>query len=409
MEYRQHQLDNGLTILAECNPQAHFSAFGYFVRTGARDETAEIGGVSHFLEHMVFKGTPNRSADQVNLELDQMGSSSNARTGEESTIYHAAVLPEFQTSMVDLLSDIMRPSLREEDFETEKQVIIEEILMYADQPPYGGYERLMAEFFAGHPLHQSVLGTVDTVGALTAEQMKIYFDQQYSPGNICFAASGKVDFDRLVEDLDRNCGQWKPFNVSRSLDEAKPNHGNHTIHRDNSAQQYILQMARGPASNDPRRFASRVAMTILGDDAGSRMYWEFLDSGRAESAGVGPCEYLGSGGVMTFLCCDPDSAEENFERLNYVQREIQSGATERELDMAKRKIASQIVLGSEATEARMFSIGSQWLTGLDYKTPAEIAAFYENVTLDEVNAVLTEFPLDQNTTVSIGPNVSVGC
>ena len=149
-------------------------------------------------------------------------------------------------------------------------------------------------------------------------------------------------------------------------------------------------------------------MTILGDDAGSRMYWEFLDSGRAESAGVGPCEYLGSGGVMSYLCCSPDSAEDNFERLGRIQKEIQSGATMRELEMAKRKIASQIVLGSEATEARMFSIGSQWLTGLDYKTPEEIAGFYERVTLDEVNALLAEFRLDVNTTVSIGPNTSIG-
>ncbi|QEG20747.1 M16 family metallopeptidase [Mariniblastus fucicola] len=407
MEYRQHQLDNGLTVLAECNPQAHFSAFGFFVRTGARDETAEIGGVSHFLEHMVFKGTPNRSADQVNLELDEMGSSSNARTGEESTIYHAAVLPEFQTPMVNLLSDIMRPSLREEDFETEKQVIIEEILMYADQPPYGGYEKIMEEFFAGHPLQQSVLGTVETVGDLSAEQMKRYFDQQYSPGNIAFAASGKVDFDRLVEDIEQNCGDWKPFDVSRDLTEAKVSSGVHTIHRENSAQQYILQMARGPASNDPRRFASRVAMSIFGDDAGSRLYWEFLDSGRAESIGVGPCEYLGSGAVMTFLCCSPDAAKDNFERLTKLQKEIQAGANERELEMAKRKIASQIVLGSEATEARMFSIGTQWLNGADYKTPEEIATLYESVTLDEVNEVLVEFPLDVNTTVSIGPNESL--
>ncbi len=407
MEYRQHQLDNGLTVLAECNPQAHFSAFGYFVRTGARDETAEIGGVSHFLEHMVFKGTPNRSADQVNLELDEMGSNSNARTGEESTIYHSAVLPEFQTPMVDLLCDIMRPSLREEDFETEKQVIIEEILMYADQPPYGGYERIMEEFFAGHPLQQSVLGTVETVGDLSADQMKTYFEQQYSPGNMAFAASGKVDFDRLVEDIERNCSQWKPFEVNRDLYEAKCNSGVHTIHRENSAQQYILQLARGPASDDPRRFASRVAMSILGDDGGSRMYWEFLDSGLAESAGVGPCEYLGSGAVMSYVCCSPDSAADNFERLTRLQKEIQSGATERELEMAKRKIASQIVLGSEATEARMFSIGSQWLNGFDHKTPEEIAALYETVTLDEVNQVLTEFPLDVNTTVSIGPNTSL--
>ena len=121
MEYRQHQLDNGLTILAECNPRAYMSAFGFFVKAGSRDETPAIGGVSHFLEHMAFKGTPHRSAEQVNLELDEMGSSSNARTSEESTIYHAAVLPEFQSQIVHLMSDLMRPSLRETDFETEKK------------------------------------------------------------------------------------------------------------------------------------------------------------------------------------------------------------------------------------------------------------------------------------------------
>ena len=147
-------------------------------------------------------------------------------------------------------------------------------------------------------------------------------------------------------------------------------------------------------------------MTILGDDAGSRMYWEFLDSGRAESAGVGPSEYLGSGAVMSYLCCSPDSAKDNFHRLTKLQQEFQLGATQRELEMAKRKIASQIVLGSEATEARMFSVGSQWLKGQDYKTPEEIASLYESVTLDEVNEVLAEFPLDVNTTVSIGPNTS---
>ena len=124
MKYQQHQLDNGLTVIAECNPAAYTSAFGFFVKAGSRDEAPEIGGVSHFLEHMVFKGTDKRSADQVNLELDEMGSSSNARTGEESTIYHAAVLPEFQEPMIELLADIMRPSLREVDFETEKKVII---------------------------------------------------------------------------------------------------------------------------------------------------------------------------------------------------------------------------------------------------------------------------------------------
>ena len=148
-------------------------------------------------------------------------------------------------------------------------------------------------------------------------------------------------------------------------------------------------------------------MSIFGDDAGSRMYWEFLDSGLAESAGVGPCEYLGSGAVMSFICCSPDAAADNF-RATYKTAERDSiRGTKRELEMAKKKIASQIVLGSEATEARMFSVGSQWLNGFEYKTPEEIATNYENVTLDEVNEVLAEFPLDVNTTVSVGPNASI--
>lgn len=403
MQYRQHKLDNGLEILAECNPHAHFSAFGYFVRTGARDETKEIGGVSHFLEHMVFKGTPNRSAEDVNRRLDEMGSSSNARTGEESTIYHAAVLPEFQDDMVELLSDLMRPSLRKEDFETEKQVIIEEILMYADQPPYGGYERIMEEFFAGHPLQQSVLGTVDTVGALTPEAMKAYFDRQYSPGNICFAAAGKIDFDRLVESIQQHCGDWKPFEVNRAAPETAGQSGFHCIHKENSAQQYILQLAKGPDSKDPRRFASRVATSIMGDEAGSRMYWEFLDSGLAESAGVGTYEYDNCGAIMTYLCCSPEKAEENLERLGVLQQKVVEGVTEKELEMAKRKIASQIVLGSEATESRMFSIGSQWLAGLPFRTPQEIALSYESVTLEQVNEAFTSFPMHQNTTLAVGP------
>ena len=213
MLYRQHQLANGLEILAECNPDSYAMACGFFVRTGSRDETPEIGGVSHFLEHMVFKGTPNRSAEQVNRELDEMGSNSNARTGEESTIYHATVLPDFQSRVVEVLADIMRPSLRDEDFETEKKVIIEEIRMYDDQPPYGGHERIMAEFYGTHPLSQSVLGTVETVTSLTPSKMHEYFQQQYSPGNIAIAAAGNVDFDQLVTDCEKYCGDWERFDV----------------------------------------------------------------------------------------------------------------------------------------------------------------------------------------------------
>src|SRR5215213_1200527 len=137
MEFHNHRLENGLEIIAETNPDAHSMSVAFIVQTGSRDESDEVAGVSHFLEHMVFKGTPTRSAADVNREFDEMGAHYNAFTSEENTVYYAAMLPEHQTAAVELLADIIRPSLRDEDFETEKQVILEEIQMYEDQPPFG--------------------------------------------------------------------------------------------------------------------------------------------------------------------------------------------------------------------------------------------------------------------------------
>ena len=404
MNYRTHTLNNGLQILAECNDHAHTSAFGFFVRAGSRDETPEISGVSHFLEHMVFKGTPNRSAADVNLQLDEMGSHSNARTGEESTIYHAAVLPEFQSAVVELLSDIMRPSLRLEDFETEKKVIIEEIMMYADQPPYGGYEKIMDAFFGDHPLGQSVLGTVDSVTALTPEAMRDYFRTRYSPSNMALAAAGKIDFDALVASVEQQCGLWKKFEAAREPSAPNFNSGFHTIHKPTAHQQYILQLSPGASIESADRFAARVAATILGDDAGSRFYWEFLDSGLAESAGVGANEFQGCGSVMTVVCCDPDEAQNNLARIkNVLHQAVENGVSEKELTMAKKKIASHILLASERTETRMFSVGTQWLNQQQFRTPQQIADVYQNMTLKEVNAALKKYPMQDPMTIVVGP------
>jgi predicted Zn-dependent peptidase len=407
MEFRQHQLANGLTILAECNPEAYFGAYGIFVRAGSRDETSEASGVSHFLEHMVFKGTPKRSAEQVNLDLDLLGSSSNARTGEESTIYHAAVLPEFQTDVVELLTDLMRPALRLEDFEMEKKVIIEEIMMYQDQPPYGGQEQLMLEYFGDHPLGQSVLGSVESVGNLTPERMRAYFQQRYSPGNMALIAAGKIDFPQLVSDAERFCGDWVPYAVARQVTRAVPHSGFSTLHKPSSTLQYVLQLTAGPATEDEDRFAMRILGTILGDDSGSRLFWKMLDSGLAESAAVISNEYMGSGLVMSYFCCEPSKAQENLHLLTEIQQEALAGVSARELELAKQKIVSHILLASERTEARMFSVGGQWLNEQAFKTPAEIADQYSRITLDEVNAVARKYPLTGGRTISIGPRTDL--
>jgi predicted Zn-dependent peptidase len=141
MEFRQAKLSNGLEVIAEIHPAALTASYGIFVNTGARDESPEVAGVSHFLEHMVFKGTRNRSAAEVNLQFDRLGASANAYTSEERTVYHATVLPEFQKPVLDLLCDLMSPVLDAEEFEREKNVVLEEIAMYDDQPPYGAKKR----------------------------------------------------------------------------------------------------------------------------------------------------------------------------------------------------------------------------------------------------------------------------
>src|SRR6267142_6043163 len=166
MPFHQHVLDNGLTILGETSPSARSVALGFFVRTGSRDEAAGISGVTHFLEHMVFKGTPRRTALDVNRDFDAIGANYNAFTSEENTVFYASVLPEYLPRAVDILADILRPSLRGEDFDVEKNVIIEEIGMYEDQPMWCAYDQAKKTYFDGHPLGNSVLGSVESIRGL---------------------------------------------------------------------------------------------------------------------------------------------------------------------------------------------------------------------------------------------------
>ena len=305
MKFKQHQLDNGLQIVAECNDQAYSNSTAFFVRTGSRDETPEVAGVSHFLEHMVFKGTPRRSAADVNRELDELGSHSNAFTSEEQTVYYATVLPEYQNEVVDLLADIMRPSLREDDFETEKQVIIEEILKYEDQPPFGAHEKCMEAWFGDHALAKNVLGTTESVGNMTPENMRAYFQQRYSPGNITLVACGNVDFPALIASAEQHCGAWESFEAERVAHPAAGHQGKTRIAKDGVAQEYAVQISSGPSATDPLRFAARLLAYALGDDSGSRMYWNLVDPGIAEYAGASTYEFDGTGILMSYLCCAP--------------------------------------------------------------------------------------------------------
>ena len=404
MKFRHETLDNGLEVVAECNDAAYSMGVGFFVRTGARDETDEVAGVSHFLEHMVFKGTPRRSAEAVNRDFDEIGAHYNAFTSEENTVYYASVLPEYQEPSIDLLADIMRPSLRGEDFDMEKKVIIEEIQMYADQPPFGMDDHIKALHFGRHPLARSVLGTVDTIGALTVDQMRGYFESRYSPGNVFVAAAGKVDFDALVKQVAARCGHWTVQTAPRDTPRADSAVAFECIERESSTQQYILQLADGPASEDADRYAAKLLATIIGDDSGSRLYWELVDPGLVETASLGHYEYQGLGMLFTWLSCAPEDAAENFARLQAIYRLAEvKGFSPEELRQARSKVKARVVLGSERPRNRLFNVGGNWMQRREYRSVASDLATLDGVTLYDLHAELAKYPLSRASTVTIGP------
>jgi len=404
MQFKHRKLDNGLTIVAEVHPPAATMAAGFFVRTGSRDEPAELAGVSHFLEHMTFKGTPRRTALDVNREFDELGAHYNAFTSEENTVYYGAVLPEFQARLLDLLCDILRPSLRQEDFDVEKNVILDEIARYQDMPRYRLYEMLMAEYFLPHPLGHSVLGTTESVAALGRDDMQAYFDRRYSPGNVTLVGVGKVDFDALVDQAAQMCSHWRPYDVRRDT-AAPPPAVRRKVQADPGvAREQIGLASPAPASQDDERYAAMLAATILGDVTGSRLFYALVDPAIADEASCVYDALDGSGVFLTFVSAGPEQAA---EALRIARDEmatfLDGGPTEAELLAAKNKIASGATLKGELPMGRLTAVGYDWVYRGQYVPLADqIEALYA-VTPDEVLAVARRYDMTSATVVALGP------
>lgn len=405
MQFHHQVLKNGLQIIGETNPAARSAALGFFVRTGARDETNDVSGVTHFLEHMVFKGTPRRTALDVNRDFDRIGAHYNAFTSEENTVFYAAILPEYLPQAVDILADILRPSLRNEDFDMEKNVIIEEIGMYEDQPTWSAYDHAKRVYFADHPLGKSILGTPDSIRALTRDQMYAYFDQRYVAPNITVVAAGNFRWPHLVELVQERCGTWSTGPVGRK--GVRPATGSgafEVIAKPKVTQEHVILMSPGPAANSPLRHAADTLALVVGDDSGSRLYWTLVDPGLAETADASFHDYEGTGSFYVSFSCEPNRAQKNLALVQGVLRQVQQeGITEEELQQAKSKILSRVVRGSERPMGRMQAVGMAWTYLNKYRTVDDELKGFEAVTVKTIRKLLERFPIDQVTTLALGP------
>lgn len=409
MNFRQTTLSNGLTLITETNSSVLSVAAGFFVRTGSRDETPVESGVSHFLEHMAFKGDDRFSADDINRVFDEIGARYNASTSEEVTMYYAAVLPEYLERAMELLSSLMQPALRAEDFDMEKKVILEEISMYQDQPSFICYDNIMSTHFAGHPLGQSILGTSASITALTADQMQNYHRSRYHTGNITLAVAGNCDFDEIVALAEKHCSRIPTGEPLRALPEVLTHPTIRTVVRDSSVQQHVMQMGPGPKSDNPLRFAAELLSVVVGDDSNSRLFWELVDPGHAESADLGYSEYDGAGAWMNYLSCAPNDAAANLARCKQVFDEVNAnGITADELEQARNKVASRIVLRGERPMGRLTSLGGNWIYRKEYRSIAADLQTIRSLTLKDIREVLDRFPITMTTTVGVGPLKELG-
>lgn len=409
MSFHHTTLANGLQILGETNPAALSVALGFFVRTGSRDESPEESGISHFLEHMAFKGTHRRSAIQVNRDFDRIGASNNAFTSEEVTAYHATVLPEYLPQAFDILADILRPALREDDFQTEKNVIKDEIARYEVRPEWLVYDISRQRFFGDHPLGKSILGTRQSIDALTREQMLDYFRRRYAASNIMLVAAGNFDWNELVALAQSHCQSWNGPPVPPRVRLAAPTRsGLELIPRDKFAQEYVMMWAPAPPADSPWIHAAAVLASILGDYTGSRLYWELIDPGLADSADFSYLDAEGAGAFVLSFSCSPDLAASNLERVHRILNEIQTqGVTEDELRIARTRIAAREVRSHERSYQRMLAIADDWFYLHRYVTLDEELAAIDAVRAEDIRQLLEQFPLRDLLTIGLGPITSL--
>ncbi|HEX3794596.1 MAG TPA: pitrilysin family protein [Acidimicrobiales bacterium] len=380
-------------------------AVAYWVGSGSRDESDELSGASHFLEHLLFKGTAGRSAAAIAEQLDEVGGDCNAFTTKEYTTFYVRLLAEHLPLGLDILSEIMwEPALRPADVDAERTVILDEILMHADEPSDLAAEQWQSSVFDGHALGRDTLGTAKTIDALEASDIRGFFEHHYRPGNIVVSVAGDCTHDAVAEDLERRfAGQ--PGGVAPT--RAAPGPDSRRIHvvRRPTEQAHVVYGMRSVSRHDDKRWALAVLNHVLGGGLSSRLFQKVREErGLAYSIGSERAAYHDAGSLAVFVGTAPEHVD---EILRIVAGELEllatEGITERELTVAKGNLRAEMLLSGEDSGARMSRIGASTLLHGKVTPVDEVLARIEAVERDEVLAQAQELVRAPRTLSAVGP------
>jgi predicted Zn-dependent peptidase len=357
-------LPSGLTVVSEQMTGARSAAVGFWVGIGAADEAPAMSGASHFLEHLLFKGTDARSARSIADAVDEVGGDMNAFTTKEYTAFYVRVLAEQLDLALDILSDIVwSPAFRPDEVEAERKVILEEIGMHADEPADLVHDLLARAMFPGHPLGREVLGDPETIGAITRDDIARFHGDHYRPANVVVAAAGGIDHEEIARAVAaRQGGQPGGVRPLRAPAQHPPRQV--AVSPRDTEQAHLAIGMPGPGNNDDERFAVTLIDHILGGGMSSRLFQAVREErGLAYSVYSYRMTYEAAGGLAIYAGTAPQRVPEVLEVIHSeLERMGKRGPTDRELDAARSHIQGSTTLGLEDSGARMSRIGHNQLS-----------------------------------------------
>lgn len=405
MTIRSTTLDGGLTVVTERMPDVRSVSIGFWVGTGSVDEAPAVSGASHFLEHLLFKGTADRSARSIAEAVDAVGGDMNAFTTKEYTTFYTRLLADDLDLGIDLMSDIIwSPAFRPDEFESERQVILEEILMHADEPGDLVHEVLARALFPGHPLGREVLGEHGTVSAMTVEQVAAFHGEHYRPGNIVVAAAGLIEHDRVVAGLSARLEGRHGGAPPKREPPSSPAQERLVVSRP-TEQAHIAVAVPGPDREDEDRHAVSVADHVLGGGMSSRLFQTIREErGLAYSVYSYRLGFEGIGAVAIYAGTSPSHVEEVLELVHDgLDRMATQGVTQSDLDTARSHVRGSMALGLEDSGARMSRIGHGQLVHGRVLTLEEVEARLQALTVDSVNEAASRWLSGPRTVACVGP------
>ncbi len=401
--HRLTEMRSGVRVASEAMPGVRSAALGFFIGTGSRSEREPEAGLSHLLEHLLFRGTARFASEEIDQIFDGMGAELNAGTGKETTSVYSRVLNRHLPRAFDLMSDmVFAPALR--DIEPEREVVLEEIAMYEDEPQEKVFDVLGEAVFGDHPLGRAIIGRAEVIADTPVPAIAAFHRVRYRPGNVVVAAAGSVDHDALVAMVQDAVPSWPE--VDAPSDGGVPPLAPRVVFAAKATEQvHVCLGAPGLARDDDRRFALRVLDGIFGGTSSSRLFQEVREKrGLAYAVYSFSNGYAGTGQVGLYLGTRADNLDEAMRVVgSELDRLVAEPATEEELERSKENVKGRAVLSLESTATRMSRLGVSIINGVPVLSVDELIERIDGVSLDDLRELARElFAPDRLSAAGVG-------